>query len=281
MSRNWPAEPPYRWRPEGTKMQWSLPEVGQIVAMRHVAWRVIEVKPVPAEDWTDDERERVSGVGPEADAIVRRFANRGAHPHHVVVRPATIKGSDVRDRDRDVHLRACDGMRWDAYPNHRYPVCAECGQPVPCRDEMAERETALAAKDADAHSVPGVCPACSEPVTTRHRKVITFEVNLKVPLGGPVTFHLGKPGCRGDARDYEELLASADPSYVRVLSCGGTATSHYETVECSEGSLCRGLKLPHKAVSYCGGTCGPCIAYKDGEEDRIKARNAAGDWTTW
>lgn len=256
---------PYRWRPLGTQPQWDVPEPGRVVAIDHAAWRIIEVRPVPVTELDDDER---------AISATHR-------PSYVIVRPARITGTDPRDRDKDRHLKAPVSCQWDVYPDDHYPVCVRCGQPVPCREIMAVRETATAAKAADSFSLPGVCPACCEPPTVR-QKAVTFEVNLRVPLGPPVTFHSGRRECRYEASKYEKELAAADPAYVRILTCPGTAIRHYEEVECTEGPLCLGLKTEHDKVLTCDpDKCTRCRDWLAARDDRIRERNAAGDWTVW
>lgn len=272
MAKNHPPEPPYRWRPLGTK-DIRQPAVGQVIAWRHMAWRVIESAMVPEIDWRSEDRETLE--------YYNLTARRKAVPWRIIVRPATITGDDPRDRDHDVHLSVRAGFGgFDAYPGTHYPICAQCHEPVPCREEMARKIGEKAEQDAARYEIPGVCPACSEPVTSRH-KVMTFEDNLRVPFGPPVTFHVGRRECRHYAAKYEREMAEANPGHWLVLSCPGHVWRHADGPECSEGDDCRGLKVEHPHVNYCDSRCSRCRDFRESAEDRVKARNAAGDWTVW
>ncbi len=281
MARNIPPEPPYRWRPLGT-VRADLPEPGQVIAWRHAAWLVIEVNRAPEADWPDGVRQRMEIVKPEyRDRLI---------PRHVIVRPAAFKsnGDPVRDANVTVSLSAYGGFRpWDVYPSGHYPVCAECGEPPPCRAEMARELGERAEKDAARFEISGVCPSCQEIPTARH-KVITFDVNLRVPLGPPVTFHIGRRECRYDAVKYEQELGKAQPGYRLLLSCPGTVTRHscdpydqHGPAECTEGDACRGAKVPHAAKIGCPDSCGRCRDIREGRAASVAERNAAGDWTVW
>lgn len=270
MARKIPPEPPYRWRPLGTEYK-HLPEPGDLIAWRHAAWRVTEVNRAPETDWPDGVRERMEYTRPEyRDRII---------PRHVFVRPAKHKpnGDPVRDMNATVSLSG--GGSWDVYPSDHYPVCSECGEPLPCRAEMARQIGEKAEKDAARYEIPGVCPACQEIPTSRH-KVMTFEENLRVPFGPPVTFHVGRRDCRYVAMKYEREYADHAPGYQTVLSCPGHIRRHADGPECTEGD-CRGLKAHHQHVYYCDDRCLRCRDYRAAQEDSVKARNAAGDWTTW
>lgn len=273
MSKNVPPEPPYRWRPLGTTTE-RQPPAGRIVAWRHAAWRVIESTPVPEVDWTQEDRDRLSRYKPEFRSA--------SQPWMIVVRPVLVTGDDPRDRDDDVHLRQpasySDGM--EVYPDEHYPVCARCGEPVPCRESKARELTDLAAKKADRYSIPGVCPHCEEMITAR-QKTVTFGENLYVPFGPPVTFHAGRRECLYYAADYEQKWAGLVPGRVTTLSCPGDVWEHADGEECTEGDDCRGLTVRHRHRQSCDHRCLRCKDARAAIEDGIAARNAAGDWTVW
>ena len=273
MAKNIPPEPPYRWQPLGTQGR-SRPPVGTFLAWRHAAWRVVEVKPVPEIEWNDEERGYLGRLKPQFAAT--------RIPLMVVIRPARITADDPRSRDYDVHLRvAPQSFRaFDIYASDHYPVCSECGDPVPCREEMARTIGEKAEKDAARFEIGGVCPACQEIPTARH-KVMTFEENLRVPFGPPVTFHVGRRACRWQAAEYEQRIAEMTPRYRTVLSCPGDVWKHVDGAECSEGDDCRGLKVQHGHVSGCDSRCLRCKDARAAQRDEITARNAAGDWTSW
>jgi len=281
MAKNVPPEPPYRWHPLGT-VSVNLPEPGQIIAWRHAAWRVVEVNRDPEADWPEEVRRRMAITKPEfRDSYI---------PRHVVVRPARFasNGDPLRDKSATVHLAARSSFRsWDVYPSDHYPVCSECGEPAPCRTEMARTLGEKAEKDAARFEIAGACPACREIPTARH-KVMTFAENLRIPLGPPVTFHVGRRECRREAVKYEQELAKSQPGYQLVLSCPGTAVQHpydpydrHGGLECSEGPACRGPKLPHAERIGCLPRCTRCQEVRDERDASVATRNAAGDWTTW
>lgn len=239
---------PYRWLPSGTEPLFrQAPDPGSLVALGHAVWRVIEVAEVPPADWTQDEREYVA-----------RYHRGMRRPYRVVLRPAGVVGDDPRSRDRDVHLRAC-GASWHVYPDDHYPMCASCAEPLPCREQMASKIAAASVRQMDRYSMPGVCPACEEPVTSR-QKSLTLPDNLEIPGGPPVTFHAGRVECRYAAREYEKRWVSADPKRRRTtLSCPGHVINHGDgTYECSELVDCRGPQATHPAYTVC--RCRDCHA---------------------
>lgn len=248
-----PSPLPYHWFPDGASggRLGERPPVGALVAWRHAAWRVIDVSDVPAEWWTDDDREASKWWGA---------------PYRIVLRPARL-GDDPRDRDHDLHLRCparCEG--WNVYRHSHYPVCVECGEPTPCRQQMAEQQAQRAAAAMSRYDTPGVCPACQEPVSAR-QKSITFADNLEAPAGPPVTFHL-RGRCHHSAVRYEERWAKVDPANRRVtLTCRGRLTNHGDgTYECTQGVDCSGPRVNHNSYVTCRdpecwrdgqGTCHP------------------------
>jgi hypothetical protein len=277
VAKRMPPEPPYRWRPLGTEGA-ELPEPGQIIAWRHEAWRVLEVNRAPEADWPDGVRQRMEATRPEfRDGLI---------PRHVIIRPASFvpDADPVRSRNATISLSSKSRSRWawDVYPSEHYPVCARCGEPAPCREEMAREIGEKSEKDAARYEIGGVCPSCQEIPTARH-KVITFEVNLRVPLGPPVTFHAGRQACRSDAAQYEREIAKSDPGYLMILNCPGRRLRHNYGgcgSECSEGPSCKGDKFPHVSSEWCN-MCQICQDAMAGRETEISRRHASGDWTTW
>ena len=268
MGKGYPGELPYRWHPLGTHYR-SQPAVGQIIAWRHMAWRVIESGPRPEGDWSEEDREYLAGFKP---GYVHQHL-----PWVIVVRPVAITGDDPRDRDRDVHL-GCSARSlygFDVYLNEHYPVCAQCGEPLPCRDEMARQTAEAESKRADRYAIEGVCPDCSEPITQR-QKSITFDENIRLPGGPPVTFHARRE-CYWSAVKYEQDWVAGDPDHRAArLSCPGHVQVHADEAECTQGPVCPGVKVPHRSTSRCqpGDRCLRC-------RDAVAQRNLAGNWTTW
>jgi hypothetical protein len=124
---------------------------------------------------------------------------------------------------------------------------------------MARQVAEKSAKNMARFETPGVCPACSEPVSAR-QKSITFDGNVEIPGGAPVTYHVGRGGCRGEAARYEERWVQADPDGRRTsLTCPGRVINHNDgTYECSELTECRGPTANHHWYTRC--RCPDCHA---------------------
>lgn len=237
---------PYRWHPSGTRRV-SQPEPGMFLPYEHKVYRIVEVNPVPDESWSDEDRKRVGWSATNT-------------PRMIVVRPIDVTSTDVRARDHDKHFRV-GGERTATlylYTDTHYPICAECHEPLPCRDQMAEQVSTKAAEQMVRYEVPGVCPACSEVVTHRQRSQ-TWPDNAVIPGGPPITFHLrGK--CHYEAVRYEKQWAALDPDRRRmVLSCEGHVTNHNDgTYQCTELTECPGPTAHHPSHTIC--RCPDCHA---------------------
>lgn len=233
------------WIPDGAQWEHRLSVPGELIGLLYQAWRVIEINTVDAQSWTDRDRERVRGYSESWVA---------EHPPRIlVVRPAPITSTDVRARDHDKHFRLPAGWfpRFAFYRSaEHYPVCVKCGDPTPCREYVAERDSARAAKDMERYEIEGVCPACRKPITAR-QKVRRFEENLYVPLGPPVTFHASQGDCHVAAMAYEDRWIEADPERVAWYRCTGMMTTHGpDFYECSN-ETCPGPQARHRALSSC------------------------------
>lgn len=220
--------------------------MGALVATRRAVFRIVAYRPYHADQWTADDHERVRQYGPEAA------------PYHVVLRPAHITSDDprARDHDKSYSIRS-SSFRWYVYPDEHYPVCATCGDPMPCREQTASDEAVAEMKHMARFETPGVCPACQEPITGR-QKSRAFHENMIVPLGPPVTFHT-RAGCYRDLLLYEDKWVAADPAHrasSRPPVCDGTAIIHVGTgtYECRAGDACpgrRAVRVKHRALQAC------------------------------
>lgn len=237
---------PYRWHPSGTHMV-SQPEPGMFLPYEHAVYRIIDVNPVPETEWSDVDRQRVGW----------RAQNT---PRMVVVRPVGVTSTDVRARDHDMHFRMGGEQvaTLNLYTDEHYPVCAECAEPLPCRDQMAERVSQAAAQRMGKYELAGVCPACGEVVTGRQQSQ-TWPDNAEIPQGPPITFHLRRK-CAWAARQYEKRWAALDPARRRtVLSCKGHVINHNDgTYQCSELTECPGPRARHPSYTVC--RCPDCHA---------------------
>jgi hypothetical protein len=231
---------PYKWYPQGTSTEYApYLTPGLLVAHEHAIWRIVEVRRLPDNEWTEQEREAVENI---SDVFT---------PHTVVLRPASITLDDPRSRDLDKHYRS-RGAMWHVYRDEHYPICGTCHEPLPCREKKAAQIAAAAGRELERYTTPGVCPACQEPITAR-QKTLTFETNVKIPGGPPVVFHARGGECRRWAIGYEDDLLRHDPTYRTTLSCPGSITNHLDgTYECTEGPACRGPQVPHPCYACCG-----------------------------
>lgn len=224
-----------RWIPLGAWTHIGFPEVGALVAWDHAVYRVLEINDIPRVDWTAADAKAAAIQGP---------------PRIVVVRPAHITGDDTKLHRHDVHLQAQAGTTWDVYPTEHYPLCARCGEPPPCREEIAISDAAKAAKQMARYEVAGICPACQQPVRQGSR---TFDENLYMPGGPPVTFHASRRECYGGLIGYEDAWVAADPDHRKPrYRCDGVLTAHSgDTYECTQGTDCPGAQASHKALQVC------------------------------
>ena len=182
------------WLPLGAERTNRF-EVGMLVAYEYAVWRVIDIEPRPRELWSESDIAFLES---------RPNPSPYLYPHTVTIRPLFEEKKPFPDRSKDLHFKAggSGGVHLYVYPNEHYPVCAECGDPMPCRGEMAREVAAFAAERMERYATEGVCPECQEPARKGQQR-ITFDENLVVPLGPPVTFHLSG-SCRGAAIEYEK-----------------------------------------------------------------------------
>lgn len=197
-----PPEPPYRWHPTHTEHP-AEPEVGKVIPWRHKAWRIIDVYERAEIDWKPEDRQRLAHYKPE-------------YRHKYRPRVVRIRPVDRADAHADVHLPyggARAGLTWHQYADDHYPICATCGDPLPCRDQMAQRLSADAAARMNRWTTTGVCPSCGEVVTQR-QKARTFPENLELPGGPPVTFHDNRRACRYAGDKYAARVGATDDQLV-------------------------------------------------------------------
>lgn len=218
---------------------------GMLLAVPFTPVRVVEVKPLPEDRWTDEERAWLGRVTDE-----RWRAQRA--PHALTVRPKDAPWPTVNTHQRsDRHLRTRGDVTVTVLPD-RYPVCSCCGQLVPCQTAWAEQQAAEASAHADRYATPGVCPACQEPVSHRQQQVV-FPHNLHSPVGPPLVFHTRRK-CRSSAILYEDRYVTEHPDWPRLWPiCHGHTTTHIdETYTCTAGhGVCPGPHARHGSRSTC------------------------------
>lgn len=167
------------WKPWGAVRVDGVPAAGSLVADDHTVWRVVEVVELDCDpDWP------------------------GARTHELVLQSLTGPRASRR-------VPTGPYSAWWAYAD-RYPVCSCCGEPPPCREQLADEAVERALDRMRRFELAGVCPACGQPVTARQRAA-TFPDNIEIPLGPPVTFHLAPAACRRAAAAYQRAWLACFP----------------------------------------------------------------------
>lgn len=239
-----------RWQPaitDGLALT-RLPAVGALIATTRTRKpvRVVMVDIVDSADWTDEERDAWQRAG-MPDPWDRR---------PVRVRVAPVDGSaEFGYRVQPWHWASW----WAPLPEH-YAVCSACGELAPCQHLTAEwaAVAAVTAQDKqDVRLLPGCCPGCGEPITSRQHSVTFAGPNLLSPLAhDDPTFHLRRR-CVTSAAHYEERWVAADPARPRsllTLSCQGTVVVHHDgSRECfgAVGSDCPDGRAGHRGYVAC------------------------------
>lgn len=234
-----------RWSPLGTHTALDIPAVGSLIAREHAVWRIVNVTDLPL---TDGDREVW------LDANMPDLETWRGRPRRVDVQWLGGARPDWANPNGPVqaaHLtlpaatyRAED---WHVYPSGRWAQCSCCGEPMPCRAELQDREVNASLKQMEefAARVPGSCWACGEPVSRRQKAVRYPGVNLDLPGGLEPVFH-SRQQCAGAAKEYELRWIVEDPRRERILTypkCGGILTVHADgSSECRSGQTVLGTE---------------------------------------
>lgn len=251
-----------KWVPFGAYHRHGQPKVGELLGHEHGVWQVTEVVKLPLSD-ADRDRWLESGM-PDLGTWWRR-----PYEVHVVqvggVRPGwaaegAVKGTMTPNLERHAG--------WYVYPGGRWAQCSCCGEPMPCRAELEDREVTSALNRIDklARRRPGCCWCCEEEVSSRQKAVVYDGDNLDLPGGPQVRFHTRR-SCWHQATRYEERWLAVDPRRERILTwpkCGGLLLVHADGSseclsapgplgrECSSAPDCQGhLTHDHGTQSAC------------------------------
>lgn len=169
------------WRPLDAKFSLRLPEVGDLIALDFVAWRVWDVSPHPSGDGS------------------ARIAVRHEHgPRH--------KNENSRgDAALTFHGPPRRTSYWKWENPEAIALCSCHGWPYPCK-VMYEAKVALRhmryMADLAAKSGAEVCQSCGERITSRQGSVTAPEEHLILPGFGPPRFHTRR-ACRDGLNRYE------------------------------------------------------------------------------
>ena len=232
------------WRPAicDTLYGKVRPPVDVLIGHRGKAYRVVRVEDVNPGNWHDRAREMwLAWKMPDPWTMA---------PFRVVV-TAPEGGQDLA-----MTVQPWMHVTWHVLPEH-YAVCVKCGDLSPCGGhaqvkaaeyEMSQAEAAMAV-------LPGCCPACTEPITSRQKYHEFPGENLLNPLAEPgVRFHQRRQ-CRHGAKRYEEMWVAADPRRERsllTLKCDGTLVVHGDgTAECHGAPECPTVYARHRGYTAC------------------------------
>lgn len=237
---------PYRWFPNGAHPSRKPPAPGEIVALDHTAYEVESISAVPRPEWTEEDWELVHRYGSSKTplrVILRRVSgpDKGCDELHHFTARGDIEGG------------TSGGTTWNVYEKRHWSACGRCGEPSPCREVCQERYIAARMERMNRYATPGVCPACSEPVTDK-QKSITFADNIETPVGPPVTYHVGRVGCRLAALEYQKAWKAAADGREEILAeeepYSGTPnpTQRHLLALAADGLLACHSTLVHRAV---------------------------------
>ena len=187
------------------------PAEGEVVAYAWAAWEVTHVADAVS---TAEEDEKLRAYTPGFRA--------GHGPYWVTLRRRHGPKSPQENDRGDTTLRVPAGSfyRWDKYRSGRVPLCSCCGDPWPCRANLAEEAAAAAAERADElgrRAEIGACFGCGEPITTRQRVIRYPDAeNVRALLADALVFH-ERESCRPHVVEYERERARCLPDAPPVV----------------------------------------------------------------
>lgn len=244
------------WQPLRAQGAYARPSVGALVALEHAVWRVADIRDLRMDA---PETAAWSRAGMPA-AWDRRPADVVLH-HVAGALPGWLDDLSGWDRQAIVRHRPVHELHtWNSYPGGRWPQCSCCGEPMPCRAELQEKEisTGMRAVERWARVAAGHCWACAQAITGRQKAVAYDGDNVDFPGGITPVFHLKMP-CRAEAVEYERRWVAADPTRVRILTwphCTGHLIVHFDGSSQCQGPArapgCAGhLTHDHGSESAC------------------------------
>ena len=216
--------------------------IGSIIALNRKPWRVVEHAEILPGDWDEESREtwlRMNTPDPWPHA-----------PYKLVLTPMP-EGPQYL-----ALIRPWQYVRWNILPEH-YAVCVSCGELAPCREHQRTQFAAEQMKktEHEMRLLPGCCPACQEPITSRQQTIDFPGEYIFNPLAPSDPIFHTRSKCSGAAARYEKAWVAADPSRGRSLltmSCEGHVIVHGDgSAECHGTEECPNIHARHRAYSAC------------------------------
>ncbi|MDF9717371.1 hypothetical protein [Nocardioides sp. ChNu-99] len=243
------------WDPAGVDRHHQRrrrPNVGDLIAVDRRAWHVARVDDIADTD-----------LSPDDAATLRTYKEafrERVRPFRILLRRAHGEPHPAENKRGEASITVPVGYHpgFPTYTSDRVPLCSCCGHPWPCllADQEAWAAKELARAEREMQLMPGCCPACNEPVTSRQRSITFAGPNVKNPLAEGPTFHLRRK-CRHGAAAYEELWVADEPGRPRsllTLKCAGQVITHRDgTAECfgAVDSDCPSVFAQHRQYSSC------------------------------
>ncbi|MEU7978221.1 hypothetical protein AB0B63_06785 [Micromonospora sp. NPDC049081] len=226
------------WSPLGARTNCAVPAAGNLIAHEHAVWRVTAVNDLPLSDadrdvWLDAGMPDLATWHGRPQRLDVQWIG-GARPQW-----ATLDGP-VQEAHLNLPAATYRPHDWHIYPSDRWPMCSCCGEPMPCRAELQDREVAASLTKVEefVSRRPGTCWGCGEPINRRQKSVHYPGGNLDMPGGHDVHFHT-RESCRSLAKKYELRWIAEDPRRERILTypkCGGILIVHADgSSECQSG----------------------------------------------
>ena len=215
------------------------PEVGEILAVQFAAWRVLDVE-TPGIFLEPGVRQYVIGAaqilaGGELGKRHIMTCKERVHDPAPYTPHALSIGANV------------SGPLFQVLKEH-YSICGKCGDVQPCREVFGDRQADVLVAEFKRYEMPGICPACEEPITLRQKSI--DMPNIVNPLGGVVTFH-ARSRCVHAAVNYERRLLTAGVIKSVKLSCTGMLIRHRDdTLACLDLD-CPDVNASHGNYSMC------------------------------
>lgn len=216
--------PPYQATMRGAREL----AVGMVVGWEYAAWEVAHAS----------ERTEPTPEGRDMRATLHRL-HGPRHPNE----------NDHRD------MAVSYARRWGSfhvYDSGRVWLCSCCGDPVPCRSQVAEEASVAAAATFEerlSRMGPGLCYGCGEVITKRQERVTFPGEHADFPGRGGPTFHT-RQTCADERHTYARRARRHPDGGPLPKPCEGHLTHNPDgSTECTIGA-CEGARTRHRSEGW-------------------------------